>query len=213
MNMRVSIMARPTARIPGQLWFAGFEAPPPEARRHRHNLFFALRLDEAATGTVVAIRTDLQRTFGLQEPNVAPEQLHMTLFPVASSDEAPAPDFVDRARCAAATVAAAPFTVELDRILSFRNRRAAKPLVLAGRRPSEPFVALQRRISLAVGASGLHARPHGFGTPHVTMTWDRDIERELDIDPIPLVAREFAFIHSHVGQRRHDMLGRWPLRG
>jgi 2'-5' RNA ligase len=206
-------MAKPPAQVPAQLWFAGFEAPPPEPRRHRHNLFFAVKLDEAATGSVVGIRSDLQRTFGLQEPNVAPEQLHMTLFPVASSDEPPAPDFLDRVRGAAATVAAAPFTVELDRILSFRNRRTAKPLVLAGRRPSEPFIALQRRISLAVGACGLHACPHDFGTPHVTLTWDRDIERELEIDPIPLVAREFAFIHSHVGQRRHDMLGRWPLRG
>lgn len=205
-------MSRSQARIPGQLWLDGFEAPS-EPRRFRHNLFFAVRLDEAATGSVLAMRSELSRAFDLRERPVAPEQLHLTLFPVASSDEPPRPELVDRARVAADAVAAPPFTIELDRVLSFRNRRTAKPLVLTGRRGSESFIALQRRISLAVGATGLHARPHGFGTPHVTMTWDRDIERELEVDPIPLVAREFAFIHSHVGQRRHDMLGRWPLRG
>ncbi|WP_165585355.1 2'-5' RNA ligase family protein [Roseococcus sp. SYP-B2431] len=200
-------------RIPGQLWLAGLEAAPEPPRPHRHNLFFALRLDEAARGTIAAMTSDLRRTFGLRSPPVTPEQLHLTLFPVASCDEPPRPDLVDRARGAAASVAAAPFTLELDRVLSFRNRRPAKPLVLAGRGASEPFAALQRRISLAVGASGLHARPHGFGTPHVTMSWDRDLGRELEVGPVPLEAREFAFIHSHVGQRRHDMLGRWPLRG
>lgn len=206
-------MSRTLTRVPGQLWFAGFEAPPPEPRRHRHHLFFALRLDEAATGRVVAIRAGLRQSFGLREPGVAPEQLHMTLFPVAASEAPPPPETVDRARRAAATVAASPFTIELDRVLSFRHRQPAKPLVLTGRHGSDSFAALQRRLSLAVGATGLHAGPHGFGSPHVTMSWDRDIERELAIDPIPLVAREFAFLHSHVGQRRHEMLGHWPLRG
>lgn len=207
-------MASPLVRAPGQLCFPGFEAASPEPpRRPRHNLFFAVKLEEPTTGRVVAICSGLQLAFDLREAPVAPERLHMTLFPVASSEEPPRPDLIDRARDAAAAVAAAPFTLELDQVMTFRNRRAAKPLVLTGRRGQEPFVALQRRISLAVGAAGLHAQPHGFGTPHVTMTWDRDIERELEIDPIPLEAREFAFIHSHVGQRRHELLGRWPLRG
>jgi 2'-5' RNA ligase len=204
-------MAKPPFRAPRQPYIPGLEPSMPGMPRH--NLFFAVRLDDVASGSVVAIRSDLRQTFDLRQPPIAPEQLHMTLFHVTSCDEAPTQELVDRARAAAATVDAAPFTVELDRVLSFRNGRATKPLVLTGRRGSESFIALQRRISLAVGASGLHARPHGFGTPHVTMTWDRDIERELEIAPIPLMAREFAFIHSHVGLRRHDMLGRWPLRG
>lgn len=207
-------MASPALRAPRQLCFAGFENLPPEPRApHRHKLFFAVRLEDAAAERVVAMRSDLQRSFDLRAPSVAPEELHMALFPLASTQEAPDPDVLERARGVAEAVAAAPFTVELDRVLSFRHRGPAKPLVLQGRRGSEGFVALQRRISLAVGASGLHARPHGFGAPHVTMTWDRDIERELVIDPIALVAREFAVIHSHAGQRRHDLLGRWPLRG
>lgn len=207
-------MASPLVRAPGQLWFPGFEAPSLEPpRRPRHNLFFALKLDEVTTGRVVAMGTDLRRSFDLRQPPLLPEQLHLTLFPVAASDEPPRPDLLDRARSAAAQVHAAAFTLELDRVLSFHRREATRPLVLAPRRGHEPFVALQRRISLAVGAAGLHARADGFGTPHLTMTWDRDIERELEVEPIPLEARDFAFIHSHVGQRRHETIGRWPLRG
>lgn len=207
-------MASLLVRSPGQPWLPGFEASAPEPlRRPRHNLFFAVKLVEPTTGRVVSVCSDLQRTFNLRRAPVEPEQLHMTLFPVAASDEPPRAELVERARDVAAQVAAAPFRVEFDQVKTFRHRQEHKPLVLAPRRGHEPFVALQRRLSLALGAAGLHARAHGFGSPHVTMTWDRDIERELEVDPIPLEARDFAFIHSHVGQRRHETLGRWPLRG
>lgn len=206
-------MASSLLQAPGQLCLPGFAAVPPEPpRQPRHNLFFAVKLEEPTRGHVLAMRSDLQLAFDLRKAPVAPERLHMTLFPVASSDEPPRQELVHRARNAAAEVEAAVFALELDRVLSFRRGDAAKPLVLTPRRGHEPFVALQRRLSLAVGAAGLHARAHGFGSPHVTLTYDRDIERELEIPPIRLEAREFAFIHSHRGQSRHELLGRWQLR-
>ena len=48
--------------------------------------------------------------------------------------------------------------------------------------------------------------------PHMTLIWASRRVDEYPIVPIRWTVREFVLVRSHVGQSRHEYIGRWPLR-
>jgi 2'-5' RNA ligase len=49
--------------------------------------------------------------------------------------------------------------------------------------------------------------------PHVTLLYDRQTVDAQGITPVSWRVTEFVLVHSLLGQSRHIVLGRWPLRG
>jgi 2'-5' RNA ligase len=52
----------------------------------------------------------------------------------------------------------------------------------------------------------------GVFTPHVTLLYDGMSVAEQPVDPISWTVGEFVLVHSLLGQTRHIILDRWPLR-
>ena len=48
--------------------------------------------------------------------------------------------------------------------------------------------------------------------PHMTLLYDTRMVAERPIEPMRLTVRDFALVHSLVGQSRYIELARWPLR-
>ena len=153
------------------------------------------------------------QAYGLERRPISIARLHLTLLPIIADDDPPPAMLIAAACKAAATVAAAPFDIALDRVESFDIPRQHRPLVLAAQTRPATLLALQRRLHGAMLSAGLHPPRYSFARPHVTMMWDRAIPNSFGIAPIGLHAREIVFIHSHVGQSRHETLGRWLLEG
>ena len=210
-------MPNPPGKISQQLVLPGFgDPPPPEWRRAlpgfpRHALFLAFRLSQANTEQFLEETTPVRRRFGLFNPPIPPERLHMTVFPIGAGDEPPPPTLVERVSQAMDSLATTPLAIPLDRIQSFRNRRSQWPLVAAARQRHAAMIALQSGIRNALRARGLDPPRYEGSSPHVTSTWDRDIPEPIDIPPITLRADRILLIHSHVGKARHDALESWRL--
>ncbi len=104
------------------------------------------------------------------------------------------------------------FELVMDRVLSFRNRQTDKPLVIAASaqsslRANELVHEIRNISSILTGSYPRNRRI----TPHLTLAWDRYSIPEETIEPLYFPVSEIALIHSHVGQSRYDILGRWPL--
>ena len=183
----------------------------PELRRPGHALFLAFRLGRDTAAQIADLTARLCRSFGLTNRPIPPSRLHMTVLPIGAGDTPPSPMVIARPSRALDSLAAAPFEITLDRLQSFRNRRASAPLVLAARQRHAGMISLQRGLRNAVRAQGLIPPRHEGATPHVTLTWDRDLRLQREIDPITLRIHEIVLIHSHVGKSRHDTLGHWRL--
>lgn len=184
-----------------------------EGRRPGHALFLAFRLGRDTAAQVTDLTVRLCRSFGLTNRPIPPSRLHMTVLPINAGDTPPSPTVIARTSQAVACLTAAPFEITLDRVQSFRNRRASAPLVLAARQRHAAMISLQRGLRDAVRAQGLIPPRHEGDTPHVTLTWDRDLRLQREIDPIILRIHDIVLIHSHVGKSRHDTLGYWRLEG
>lgn len=182
-----------------------------EWRRPGHALFLAFRLGRDTAAQVTDLTARLCRSYGLTNRPIPTSRLHMTVLPIDAGDTPPSPMVIARTSQAVASLTAAPFDIQLDRIQSFRNRRASAPLVLVARQRHARMISLQRGLRDAVRAQGLIPPRHEGATPHVTLTWDRDLRLQREIDPIILRIHDIILIHSHVGKSRHDTLGQWRL--
>lgn len=47
--------------------------------------------------------------------------------------------------------------------------------------------------------------------PHLTLGYPAGQPFSRAIPPIEWTAADLVLIHSHLGQTRHDIVGRWPL--
>lgn len=172
-------------------------------------LFFAVAPDAAARERIHALAVHLRAELALRGRPLGPERYHVTLAFLGDHAGLP-PRLVEQVSACAGTIALPPFDVALDRVASFARGRGS-PLVLLG----GDGVAGLRALAAAL-AGRLHdvartdARPY---TPHLTLLRDDRVVAERPVAPIAWTAREFVLVHSAVGQGRHTVLGRWPLRG
>ncbi|MGO4395437.1 2'-5' RNA ligase family protein [Variovorax sp. M-6] len=174
------------------------------------SLFFALQPDAAAAARAVALAARLRADHGLRTPPTGMDRLHVTLYHLGPADALP--DLVARAQRAAATLDSPAFDVSFDLITSFKAGKGNKhPHVLMGRQPMQALQVFRFNLGVALGVHGVAADKRAF-TPHLTLLRDTHAMPEQSVAPIAWTAREFVLVRSLIGQGRHVVLERWPLR-
>lgn len=187
----------------------------PEAARQpasRHSLFLALLPPPALATRIVETMDPVCARLGLTGRMMEAQRLHLTLVWVAPEASA---ETVARLQALAARVEMPPVPVRLDRLGRFeRGGGRPAPVVLLPSDPSDlpGLLALQRRLQDDVLAAGFPVRSMPRFQPHVTLLHDRRPVLPQPAGPFAWTAHEFVLVHSHVGERRYEFLGRWPLR-
>ncbi|MBD0416096.1 2'-5' RNA ligase family protein [Oryzicola mucosus] len=116
---------------------------------------------------------------------------------------------------AASEVSAPAFEVRLHAIRSFdgrppvANKPRSRPLVLLG--DGDGLPKLHATLTEALREKGLRVATRF--TPHLTLSYGEATVPLQAIEPMRFIAKEFALVHSMLGQGRYNILGRWPLNG
>lgn len=169
-------------------------------------LFFALWPEAAARARLAALACDLQKTCGGRAP--PPANIHLTLAFIGLL----AASRLQELTGIAATLAAAPFELTLDRIGCWRAQR----LAWAGMRqcPGE-LVALAAALHDELHAHGFPVERRVF-RPHVTLLRDMAMPpAQTDFRAVHWHARSFVLACSEPSSRgvRYRVVGEWPLAG
>jgi|HubBroStandDraft_5_1064220.scaffolds.fasta_scaffold69781_2 2'-5' RNA ligase len=182
-----------------------FEEPKHESQDYP--LFFALLPDEEATLQIAQLVERFRQSHGLTG---ALRPLHVTLCDLVPR-ETPQRT-IEVASKVAASVAAAPFRVALNRMTRFGGKggKDKRPLVLAGDDGVAGLGQFRQRLCMQLRLADLTKRPGSF-TPHLTLLYDDPLPPDQDVPPIAWTAQDFVLVRSLVGQSKHEVLGRWPL--
>src|SRR5690349_15256218 len=124
----------------------------------RHRLFAAIRPPAPVIARLLALEGGIAGARWQDEG-----QLHLTLRFAGELDACQAEDLAE----ALAGVHAAPFTLALRGVGHFERKGRAHTLY-AGLAPSDPLVALQRKVESAARRAGLPPEPRKFA-PHITL--------------------------------------------
>ena len=103
-------------------------------------------------------------------------------------------------------VAAAPFTVRLDRLV--RGQRSV--LLLPTVRQPE-LRALYRSIAEGMAAARAPLRGGTGFSPHMTLFYQGGSPIDRRVEPFEWLTEELLLVRSLVGLTRHEVLRRWPL--
>jgi 2'-5' RNA ligase len=189
--------------------FDGVAARPPSTDR----LFFALLPDAAAIARIEKLVRDLRSDFGLKGKPLGAKRFHVTLHVVGTFAHFPQ-ELADASVRVAQTVTAMPsFKLGFDRVGSFSRKASNMPLVLLGEDGLVSVGALQQALELAMAQIGLGHGGREHYTPHLTLLYDDRRVAVRPIEPVTWTAREFVLVRSLIGQSRHEVLARLPLRG
>lgn len=185
----------------------GFDAPS----RPTDRLFFALFPDAAAAQQAGELAAALCRQHGLSGRPLPRERMHVTLAHLGDFVGLPA-GLVRDACQAAASLDERPFDVQLARAGSFVGRTSRLPLVALGDDGVQALKAFHGRLDQALRRQGVRRVGGDNFVPHLTLLYDDKRVPQQAIAPLHWRAVDFALVHSHLGQTRYDILGRWPLR-
>jgi 2'-5' RNA ligase len=191
-----------------QFLFDGFQ--PASAATDR--LLFLIYPDSETAAHIAARTPKLSQKHSLRGRPVAPDRLHITLHHLGEHVGVPR-DMVTLAHEAAASLSFRPFDVMFDRVVSFGGKPGNLPFVLRGEGLAG-LTLFQQALGAAMRKTGSRlgkwAEPNF--TPHVTLLYDGQSVAEQATEPIGWTVREFVLVHSLIGQTRHVVLGRWPLK-
>lgn len=165
-----------------------------------HRLFFAVRPPAEVIPEIAALRDG----FGQTRNFVRDEQLHLTTWLFDDSQDFPTAA-ASRAQAAVEAVPLQPFRVVLDRMVGGRGN-----VLLLPSEPLRGFVVFQARLDHELRAKGLFPDPRWRFNPHLTLLYGQH-EIDVPVDAISWTAQEILLIDSVVGERRHDIVARWPL--
>jgi 2'-5' RNA ligase len=180
-------------------------------------LFFAIRPDAATAQRIEALTQALRQAHGLGGRSLGTDRFHVTLHLIGDFAGAVPPHVVQGAIDAARPVAAhtALFRIGFDQVASFTRKRRNMPLVLLGGDGVGGVARLQAVLVAALIAAQLapaQAAQAGY-TPHLTLLYDDLPMAPRPIDAIIWKANELLLVRSLLGQSRHEVLARLPLRG
>ena len=176
-----------------------------------HRLFFAVMVPANARHEIVDWFDDFRRDHPFRSRPISPERLHLTLMPIFAGDGMP-DNAVQFAQRVGNAIRFERFVIDLDRVLTYRNRKPNKPFVLATHAGSEAFARLGGHVDETCSVlSGTRAKPRRPVAPHVTLAWDRLTVAPQAVAPIRIPVREITLVHSIAKHRRYNIVGRWPL--
>jgi 2'-5' RNA ligase len=194
-------------RTPVQLLLAGIL----QAGLPTHGLFYAIYPDPMAAASLVRLACHLRVKHGLRGPPFAANRFHITLHHFGHYHDLRR-DLVEMAGEAGANIIKPPFRVAFDRVLSFRRGSDDRPLVLLGNGRATALRNFRQDLGVALTKTGLGRKVARPFTPHVTLLYDQQCVAEQAIETVSWTVNEFALVHSLIGQTKHLVLARWPLR-
>ena len=172
-----------------------------------YSLFFAGFAEPEDSHRLCTHGGGLARTHGLRNAVQVPDLAHVTLCSLNGHD------VLDQAVIDAASVAAGrlpcpALPMVFDRACSFAADGA---FMLLGDASTNAAVArLRRPLMNMLRRYGL--KPDEVSTPHMTMVYScGQVVAEHAIAPLAWTMRCFALVLSHVGNTRHEYLGKWAL--
>lgn len=182
------------------------------SRRPKHGLFFATMVPPSEAESISILFDRLRKHHPVQKPQIPNNRLHISLFALLAADSLPE-QIIQLSRLAGDAIHFVEFDLTLDRVLTYRNKREEKPLVLAADAASTNKInGLVRHIEQTIFNQFRMARCRTKPiNPHVTLTWDRLSVPEQPVPSITLPIREVALVHSHIGKSKYDILERWQL--
>lgn len=198
----------------------GFEPPPPKLKRPagpragRYRLFFALFPERGAAEKILALGAELKSRHRLAGKLHLKERLHLTLDHLGDFEGKPE-DIVKAASEAAGELAAQceGFAVRLDRTVSFGRDGETRPLVLTDAGGSNAALEEFRdRLWSGLAARKLPGPSRKSFTPHVTLLYSSQGLNDQAVDLVTWHASEFVLVHSALGDKQYEVLGRWSLQ-
>jgi len=165
-----------------------------------HRLFFAIKPAMHAIPPIAAAR----RLYCPGKP-VRDEHLHVTME-IFDDQFGLSEGLVDRLVAVGNDIDMPGFLLQLGRVVGTTRSVALRP---KGR--STGLALLQRAIHARVLEAGLSAREGWSFNPHMTLGYRDEPAFARSIDPIEWQVQELVLVHSHVGQTKHDTIGRWAL--
>jgi len=184
-------------------------ARPRDAALVPINLFFALLPEPEMVAPLSHLSETICGAHRFRGNRNWPNRLHLTLLSVGHT-QWDVVEIVRRAKLAAARVRATPFEIALDITESFPVR-GSFPFVLGSGDGLHKFTALQKLLAYELACEGFEGLRGADA--HMTLMWADHGVDEYPIAPVRWTVRDFVLVCSHVGQSRHDYIGRWPLRG
>ncbi len=186
--------------------FPELDGPPSD------RLFFGI-FPEAPVAEAIAGRARaLKASLGLSGAPLTPDRFHITLHHIGDYAGLPRGIVTQALEAGETASSAAPFTVRFDKAASFNNR-GNNPFVLQGGEGLSELNAFQKALGLSMAHAGLGKQVARQFNPHVTLLYDRALAPDTPVDSVSWTVSEFVLIHSLLGQTRHIVLGRWPLKG
>lgn len=176
---------------------------PDAPRPLTHRWFFALKPDDRLANRTYAFAV---AQLGSEARLLPAAHHHITLALTPDCAEE-APGFIAALLRAGDAVAAAPFTLHLDRLSG-----GARTVALCPSRVVPPLHALQAAIAAAMAAQGVAMRPDWRFSPHETLGYRKGAPFQRLVEGFDWPVTSFALVHSFIGQRRHETIGQWPLR-
>lgn len=190
-----------------QLSLDGF-GPEPSGR---DRLFFAVLPEEPAAQAAAALARQLA---GPGDTCVRLEHLHVTLHHLGDHLGVPTAvvQMAERAARAAAT-AARPFDVCFDQVQRFDRHGRKAATVLTGHAGASAVRSFQVALAAEMKRAGLGQWVEKSFTPHMTLLYGHHGVAPRSADAVHWQVRELALVHSFIGETRHEVLGRWSIRG
>jgi 2'-5' RNA ligase len=204
MSMFDDPLPRPSP-LPSATPCAGAHAEPGRL----HSMFFAILPDPADAERLHAHAASIDRRLNVGGRALEAVRLHVSLHAVGVHAGHRPDAEIARWRRAAAGVHCGPFEVVFDRVATFGGE--GRPLVYTCS-DDAGLLALHQALGIALADAGERITLRRI-TPHMTQSYRGRRTAETVIEPVRWRAHELALIESHVGAHRHEVLGRWPLRG
>ncbi len=191
-----------------QALLPGFEP----VARPTDRLLFLIYPDTAACLPISKLAHRCRDELRLQGRPLEMDIFHATLVHIGDFPGLPR-HIVAGAVQAAATVQMAPFEVSFDRVMSFSRKLGKRPLVLHSDQDAATLATFQHTLLDALVRGKLVRSGTSKYKPHVTLLYDRQDVEDHVVETVSWIVREFALVHSLLGQTRHIVLARWPLVG
>lgn len=203
--------------MPAQLNLPGFDSEATAPTRPlaktqgkhnaKHKLFFAIFPAADDAKHIHARAESLRQQHRFTESLIEAERLHVTLQVLGDYVSLIPAQHIEVAIQVATGVRAQSFEFELDHALSFQGNGA---FAFSDKRRKSPFSSFRQNLVQDLMQQGFP--PHPAGTPHMTLLYSHHhLVSEVSIRPLRFQVRDFDLIHSHTGQHRHEVLGRWCL--
>lgn len=175
-----------------------------------HRLFFAIFPDRVALAAIGRLVDRLRAENIVRGRWLAPDRYHVTVRFLGDYEDAAATRVSALACEGGARLQAAPFTLTLDRVATFRGRFRAPCVLHCSLASVAALSGIREQLERHLDPAGIDDRERRRFQPHLTIAYvDRTLDAAIEVEPIEWHATSLALVDSH--RAEHAVLARWRL--